>query len=115
MIYGTLPGTGLTLNPGGNVPNPGGPNYVMEFDLCVSADASGVFELDFIQFPASLPVSAYFTPVAELWPSTLQPLQIIIGPPIPTMSGWGMMVFGGLMIGVALLVMAWRGAGRQGG
>jgi hypothetical protein len=81
-IYNTLAGTGVTLGPAGNVPNPTGPNYVVQFTYSYTADACGVFDINFNLPPNPPPLSAYFTPTGAQWGSAamFQPLQLIIGP-----------------------------------
>jgi hypothetical protein len=85
IIYNYLPGTGVPVcGPGCNVPHCCGPNYVAQFSLSASADASGVFILPFNG--PSPPFTVYFGPCGFKYgdqidkQTLLQPLEITIVP-----------------------------------
>jgi hypothetical protein len=84
VIYLYEPGQCIQVGPGSSVPNPGGPNYIMQFDLQVSANASGTFDLPFIVAPAPSPNSVFFDQTGGAYGGigavTFQPLQVIVGP-----------------------------------
>jgi hypothetical protein len=77
-FYSYLPGSGVEVGPGSNVPNPGGPNYVMQFDLQVSADACGTFDLPFGAASGFFNVSVM--PYGGAGAVTFQAAQVVLGP-----------------------------------
>lgn len=75
---------GIPVGPGSGVPNPGAGNYMMNFQMNISPDACGTFDLPFNIPPANPPLSAIFDPNGGAYANmgtTFKPLQIIIGPP----------------------------------
>ncbi len=60
VIYNAQPGTGVDLTDGTHVPLPGGIHYLAEFDVAVSSDACGAFELPFHFAPP--PSTSFFDP-----------------------------------------------------
>jgi hypothetical protein len=81
VFYHTVPGT--YVNPA----ELGGIRYLFEFDLQVSADAAGVFELVFRLAPESGPLSALMTTFGgEYVVDEFQRLRIVVGPTQPLSS-----------------------------
>jgi cysteine-rich repeat protein len=77
VAYQTFPGQGVDLAMPSAVPNPGGPNYLGEFDLLASPNARGRFELEFLS-PMN-PYPTLFTPaVEEFFVDEFQPLTIAV-------------------------------------
>jgi hypothetical protein len=89
VIYNYLPAATVPVcGPGCIVPHCCGPNYVAQFSLMASADASGTFQLPF-NAPGSggsPPFCAYFNPISAAYGAyssnsvTFQPLEITIVP-----------------------------------
>jgi hypothetical protein len=84
VLYEYLPGVGIPIGPGSGVPNPGAPNYLMQFQLQVSADACGTFTLPFSTAPARPPHAAILNPSDGPYggPGSIRfdALQIILSP-----------------------------------
>jgi hypothetical protein len=82
VLFAIIPGKLVDiLEPGCNLPNCGGPNYLLQFSIVASPDASGVFHLPFNTSPAPPPLSAYFTWCgAGIGPVTYQGLDITVVP-----------------------------------
>jgi cysteine-rich repeat protein len=73
----------VNLSLPGAVPNPGGPNYLCEFDLSTSPNTRGLFDLNFIFPPESAPTSMLFAggtfdPFVEFLVDEYQPLTIAV-------------------------------------
>jgi hypothetical protein len=77
----------IDIGPNGDVPNPGGPNYLMQFRLQVSPDALGTFMLPFIEPPIPGPQAALFNVHGQYYGGPggviFEPLQIVICEPLP--------------------------------
>ncbi len=79
VTYMTNFGTEVNLTTPGEVPNPGGVHYLMEFEISASPDACGQFVID---GSATFPRSALFTASgAEFFVDEFQPVVVTVGDP----------------------------------